>query len=520
MAGVIFFGAISIGVISVSRTLYAQQAGLTPPPRPTSGTAATEGGSTRTVDSRPFSVGERLVFNVSWSSIPSAARLELEVSESGQFFGQESYQIRTRVQTLNQAWSLFGEIDTQYTSYIDAGNGLPHRLVNSIHQGQKLGEEVVLLDQSRQQATFTDESSMAIPTNTFDLPSLVYGLRLNPLTDGARQKYSAIFGREIIDVEASIVDRQRITTQSGTYNAVCVRFIPQKKLSKYRVQLWMTDDARRMPVSIVAILPFGEVRAELISISSVAGPAAGSARVKSLTDESGRLITNGRLSGLTQALPFSIGERLNYEISWGNFASVGRASFEVRQQGLLDNQRVFEFHGEATSTGAARTLINVNDQLSSFALLDRLVPVRTDIRLREGRRTKYETAIYNIEEKTARLVNGTLVETGAVTYDLLSLFYAIRASSLDIGQTRIYQFLDANNRLRSIAIRPSKQELIGGPLGTREAIQLDVLTTDPTPGLIAQAWLSSDQRRLPLYFVTRTRFGELRFQMTSAINTR
>lgn len=524
VAAAVILSAAFICVVGIGWTLYAQQAGLTPPPRPVPGSQPGGGPVPQSADGRPFGVGERLVFNVSWSSIPSAARLELEVAESGQFFGFDSYQIRTRVQTLNEAWSLFGEIDTQYTSYVDAASGLPHRLVNSVHQGRGQGqrqtEEVVQIDQPRQMATFADESSIQLQPNTFDLPSLVYAMRLKPLADGARQRYSLMFGRETFEVEAVIADRQRIITQSGTYNAVCVRFTPQKKLNKYRVQLWMTDDAQRLPVSIVATLPFGDVRAELISISSTGLPPGGSPRIKSLTDESGRLITNGRLSGLTASLPFSIGERLNYDISWGNFASVGRASFEVRQQGLLDNQRVFEFHGEAVSTGAARTLITVNDQVSSYALFDRLLPIRTDLRLREGRRVKLDTALYNLPEKTARLANGTLVETRAETYDLLSLYYAVRATDFQTGQTYTYNFLDANNRLRSVAIRSVMREMIGGPLGTRDTLRLDILTTDATPGLIAQAWISADASRLPIYFVTRTRFGELRFQMVSAINTR
>ena len=517
----ILAGVATIGAISYGLTLYAQQSGgLTPPPRPVGGSAGVAASPAAAAEGKPFAVGERLVFNVAWSSIPSAARLELEVSEKGQFFGTESYQLRTKVQTLNQAWSLFGEIDNQYTSYIHADTALPHRLVNTIHQGEKQGEEIVMVDQTRQQATYADESTLVLQPATFDLPSLVYALRLRPLPEGGRQKYSALFGKELIEVEAIVSDRERVVTQAGTFNTVCIKFYPRKKLSKYRAFLWLSDDARRLPVMIKATLPFGEVRADLISATMAAAPLAGSAKLKSLTDESGKLITNGKLMGGDYSLPFAIGERLNYEISWGNFISVGRASFEVRQQGMLENQRVFEFYGEATSTGAARTLINVNDQVSSFALVDRLTPIRTDLRLREGKRTKYDTAIFNLENRTARLNNGTVVQIPAGAFDLLSLYYAVRASNFKMGQAYNYPFLDANNRLQMVTIRAMKQETIGGPMGTRDAVQLDIMTPEPALGLLAQAWISNDARRLPLYFVTRTRFGELRFQMISAINTK
>lgn len=100
------------------------------------------------------------------------------------------------------------------------------------------------------------------------------------------------------------------------------------------------------------------------------------------------------------------------------------------------------------------------------------------------------------------------------------MFYAVRASQLKLGATYDFPFLDANHRPRKIKIRVVKQETIGGPLGARDALQLDVLTPEPVQGLIAQVWISNDARRLPLYFATRTRFGELRFQMTSAGNTK
>jgi hypothetical protein len=64
-----------------------------------------------------------------------------------------------------------------------------------------------------------------------------------------------------------------------------------------------------------------------------------------------------------------------------------------------------------------------------------------------------------------------------------------------------------------------KPEQISGPLGTLPAIQLDVMDREQKQ-VVAQVWISNDARRLPLYFVVRTRFGELRFQLTNAVGTR
>jgi Protein of unknown function (DUF3108) len=510
-------GLIAIGAISFGLKLHAQQGGgLTPPPKPTAPQSPTAAIAT---DGAPFVVGERLLFNVTWLNFPTAARLEMEVAEQGQFFGQESFQIKTKVETTGRVRSLFTAIDDQYISYINPNTAVPFRVVNLIRQGQKQAEETVILDQNEQQAIYTDGTKLPIPSGIYDLPSILYGLRLRPLPQGEKIKLSALYGKEIVEIDVEVKARERITTQAGNFNTICIKVSPQKRFSKYRTTLWLTDDSKKLPVLLSANLPFGDVRAELASATITARPSPALGKLKVLTDESGSPGINGTNGkhGRESSLPFAIGEKLNYDISWGNFASVGKASFEVRQQGMLGSNRVFELYGEATTRGAAQTLINVNDQLSSFVLIDKLIPLRTDLRLREGRRNKQVTAIYNSTNNTATLSNGTVVAVSPGTLDLVSLFYAIRASEMKIGAIYNLPFLDANHRLRVATIRVVKQETIDGPTGQRDSWQLDILIGQT---LIAQAWVSNDTARLPLYIATRTQFGELRFILTSTINTK
>ncbi len=544
----VVFGLLAIAAISYGLRLYAQQqnAKLTPPPKATSSQPALSpenpnGGS-------PLVVGERLVYNVSWSSFSSAARIEMEVVGQGLFYGQESYQLRSKVETLGQMRSLFGDIDNQYTSYVSLNSVLPHRVVSAINQGQRKSEEVTLFDHSKQKATFSDDSSVSIRGGTYDLTSLIYGLRMRPLTEGSKYKFTALYEKELIEVEAIVKGRERVVAQAGSYNAILIKFYPKGKYSSYRGHIYITDDSQRLPVMVKAKLPVGEARAELTSVTFISQSASPLAKLDPASDlnrtpSRPSVITgpppgNGDAKGNGAAeppangakpieesapepkdYPFVVGERLNYVISWGGFSSVGKATFEVRQQGMLNGTRVIEFFGEASSVGAARTLVNVNDQVSSLVLMDSLLPVKTDLRLREGKRTKLTTATYDRSKNVMSLAGGAQTDLMPGSYDLLSLFYAVRAADLKIGMTREFIFYDANNRPQLLGIRVVKQESIGGPMGTRDSLQVDVLAPDAKL-LLAQTWISNDIRRLPLYLVTRTRFGELRFQMVSAVNTK
>ena len=549
-------GSLAVAAISYGLRLYAQQQNgrLTPPPKAASSRPAPT--SENSNDGSPLVVGERLVYNVSWSGFPSAARLEMEVVAQGQFYGRESYQLRSRVETLGQVRSLFGDVDNQYTAYVSLSDAVPYLVVSAIHQGQRRSEDVIVFDRSKQKALFSDDSSASIRDETFDLTSLVYWLRLQPLADGSKYKFTALYERELIDVEAVVKGRERVAAQAGAYNTILVNLYPKGKYSAYRGCVYISTDSQRLPVMFKANLPVGEARAELASVTFASPSESPPIKLDSPTDEGAKIPRSGRITGASgesgngvvggdgaspansvnnggvkpgidaesalepKEYPFAVGERLSYDISWGSFPSVGKASFEVRQQGMFNGNRVIEFFGEASSIGAARTLINVNDRASSLVLMDSLTPVRTDLRLREGKRFKQTTATYDRSRNLMSLSNGSQTNFPPGSYDILSLFYAIRAADLKTGMMRDFAFFDANNRPRRLTIKVVKQESIGGPLGARDAFQVDVLAPEPAKPLLAQAWISNDARRLPLYLVTRARFGELRFQLVSAINTK
>ncbi len=150
------------------------------------------------------------------------ARLELELVSQGAYFDRPGYQLRTRATTVGAVRTLFLELDDLYTSYVATGTMLPYRLVISNRRGASHADETVIIDQARGQARFTDGSAVAIPQNTFDLPSLLYALRVRDLHPGAVYQFGALTGREIIDITAESKGNERVITQSGGYDAVRV----------------------------------------------------------------------------------------------------------------------------------------------------------------------------------------------------------------------------------------------------------------------------------------------------------
>lgn len=521
--GLLVIGSISLGL---SPNGQQQESGLTQPPKP----SPPKSKETASDSGAPFVTGERLSFNVSWANFVTAARLQLEVAEQGVFFEQEGYQLKSRVETIGYVRSLFVELDNQYTSYVDAKTMLPYRLISLTQQGSKREESAVVIDQQQRIARYEDGKEINLPPNTYDLPSLLYALRLRELKLGSKHKFSALYEKETVEVQAQIKQRERVMTQAGTYDAVRVDFSvksEKRNLSQFRVRAWFSNDAQRLPVLITAQLPFGEVRLELANAMIVPQPKAGIALSQAPVAKSPLIASKDKPpAGAFEAasknrlpleyennLPFTVGERLSYDISWLNLPSIGKASFEVRQQGYLGTRRVFELVGEAATIGAARAVFNLNDQFICYADVESLMPVKTSLRLREGKRTKQAMADFDWLAKVAELDDGTKVPLQPNTRDLVSLFYALRAADLRIGSSFTYHFLTANHHTRMLLIKVAQQETITGPMGQRETTRLDIFSQQ-SQQLLAQAWLSNDARRLPIYIAVRLPVGELRAQLT------
>ena len=74
----------------------------------------------------PYKVGERLTYNVSFSSFVSAAHIELLVAGRGTFFGREGIQLKGHVETIGTVNAALYAINNDYITYVDPATGLPY----------------------------------------------------------------------------------------------------------------------------------------------------------------------------------------------------------------------------------------------------------------------------------------------------------------------------------------------------------------------------------------------------------
>ncbi len=214
---------------------------------------------------------------------------------------------------------------------------------------------------------------------------------------------------------------------------------------------------------------------------------------------------------LPAGLPFTAGEQLNFSIYVENVAQpVGEASFQVRARSKYFGRDGLMLTGYAKTTGAAQALFTANDQMTSYVDPATLLPFRSELIQQESKRRLNQTLTLDQDRGSITTDTGTRIEIPVGTYDLLSVFYALRSFNLKSPKPNAVS-LFVNNRPRTLLIGFLKRETI--ELGGQQipALQLSLITDDPQGDRnTLRLWVSEDQRRLPLRITAVTTAGKVR----------
>ena len=522
----------------------------------------------------PYRVGERLTYDISFSSFPSAAHVELWIAGFGTYFNRQGIQLRAHAETTGAVNAALFSFNSDYVAYVSPETGQPFRT-----------------QQFRREAGRTDDVSReynkpagteAIPSKvremglagTYDIASALYRLRALPLTEGSKYNFLLNANDIVYETELKVIGREVVKTNVGSFNALVtqLRFPRNSTANNLKVRIYFSDDDRHVPVLLTARHSAGEIRAELAgselpgntpalvdandaeiatSQSQVqpapnpgADPTSDIPGIPSMPTSpvptapptpnpskfpngdspnvappvkpkagpmTPRLTDPGTNSTtLPAGLPFAAGEQLNFNIFLENVAApVGLASFQVRSRSKYFGRDGLMLTGRAQTIGTAQTLLSANDQITTYVDPNTLLPFRYDMTLQESRRKVNQSVVFDQDRGNATIEAGVRIDIPVGTYDLLSVFYALRSFNLKSSKPNAVSLL-VNNRARTLFITFLKRETID--LGGQQipALQLSLTTDDAQPdrnGL--RLWVSEDQRRLPLRFTAGTTSGRV-----------
>ncbi len=220
----------------------------------------------------PFIVGERLEYEVSWSSFIVAGELVLETKERREFDGVDAYHVSALAQSVGLVNLTVLKVKDHYDSFINAATFQPFRAEKNSRRGKKRAQGSIVLDQKNSKATLEDGRSIEIPQSTYDLASLLYAIRMMDLTPDHLRQFTLIEDGKLYNLTAQVEGREKIITRTGKYDTVIISTRTasgSKEKDPYKLKIYMTSDAARLPVLIRAEPNWGEIKVELISATGI-----------------------------------------------------------------------------------------------------------------------------------------------------------------------------------------------------------------------------------------------------------
>jgi hypothetical protein len=212
--------------------------------------------------------------------------------------------------------------------------------------------------------------------------------------------------------------------------------------------------------------------------------------------------------------PLVAGENLKYRIHLGfiNAAEATIKSSAGTSQNGDRSLRKVEIEGK--TTGVIELFSPLRDYWSALIDTQTLLPVKTEMRKREGRYRKEETVIYQMDKGFARKPVTTTMAGPKDLLDLISAYYFLRSkpvSDKKPGSRWSAQVL-VDSKIYEIVLVVKSKEIIETEAGKKPSIKTNILL--PKNNLFKdedaiRLWISDDEYQVPLKIQVNLKIGYL-----------
>jgi hypothetical protein len=213
----------------------------------------------------PFRVGETLTYDVTLSSYVVAGTAVTTVEGKRTVSNTSAYHIVAEgrpVPMFASLYALYAKMET----LLDSVTLLPHRVSLYSEAGEQKRVGRTTFDRLARQASFEVEPQTA-RRRTFDVPqqvqdglSALYVLRAMTLKAGDRVVLPVVAEGSVYTVRADVAGRERVSVPLGDVDAwnlkVAVSGGARESVAS-NIGVWVSADARRLPLKFEADLPAG-----------------------------------------------------------------------------------------------------------------------------------------------------------------------------------------------------------------------------------------------------------------------
>ncbi|MBI4721044.1 MAG: DUF3108 domain-containing protein [Chitinivibrionia bacterium] len=206
---------------------------------------------------------------------------------------------------------------------------------------------------------------------------------------------------------------------------------------------------------------------------------------------------------------FGEGEKLVFSIQYG-IVSAGDATMEIKNIAVIDGRPAYHIVSDARSNDVFSLFFKVRDRFESFMDTTRLVSLRYEKHLREGKFKKDEIVHFD-HERLLALYNDKELPIHPMTQDVLSALYFVRTLPLEVGQS-IAVANHTSGKNYPLVVRVLKKERVTVEAGTFDCIIVEPILH--SSGVFKHqgkltVWLTNDKYRVPVLMKSKVVVGSI-----------
>ncbi len=220
-------------------------------------------------------------------------------------------------------------------------------------------------------------------------------------------------------------------------------------------------------------------------------------------------------------VPFTIGEKLQYDISWSAFTA-GAATITVRDRKPSYGSVAYYVTADGSPTPLLAAIYPLYYKADTLMDVSTLLPQRASLFSRERRTEQMKETLFDQAAHRASFVVGFVKKTSQVlkippaTYDPLSAIFWLRAMPLKTG-LRVTIPVCFNGAVLTVQVTVGPRERIGDQMAWRVAPVITGEGDNKAAARKMTLWMSDDSRRLPVRMQVELAVGSFELRLRETI---
>jgi hypothetical protein len=205
-------------------------------------------------------VGEKLTFSIRYGMI-RAGEASMEIAGIDTIRGRPCYHVVSKAKS-NNVFDAIYKVRDRVESWMDVDFLFSRQFRKSLREGSYRTDQEIEMDHEAGYARYQDGRVFELTDGAHDVLSAFYFVRTQHLEPGHQFNLESHADRKNVPLMVQVRGRERMETPAGTFDCIVVEpMLRTPGLFKHEgsLTIWMTDDARRMPVVMKSKISVGSI---------------------------------------------------------------------------------------------------------------------------------------------------------------------------------------------------------------------------------------------------------------------